>query len=571
MRPRKRLSLMAGRSHAERLASAPHKPLAGFWRTVTAATRRTALEQLVSVLVFGLLPTLTLISLLREPGLGWDFRAFYLGAHAYLSGLSPYPGHSLAALAYKQEFVYPAPIAALFAPFALLPYTLALTVWCAMSVAAIALALWLLGVRDWRCLGALFLTQPVEQSVRLGTLMPILTLLLALLWKYRDRLWTAAALAAIVAVSKLFLFPLFVWLVVTRRVKTAAVGAAVAAGLCALGWLPIVSTLASYPSLLRALAGYEETFSYSLTSLTVGLGVSAANAATLAIAAGAGLLLWAAAARKNDFFAFRLALAASFVMSPIVWGHYYVLLIVPLALRRPRLSALWLAAIWIKPDTLQLRNGTAWVALALVVLGAQLDLALPVGRWWNRLPRARMRQIAAGSAVVGLLAVSSAVAEVGQTGTTALRGARRSAPASGVASIRLDRAGRQLCWRIWTDDFLPQRASITLEGTVEAEKPLIFHTEIWRDGQSQGCARLGRANAQSDRRLQVDSPRYLLILTGPRAPPLTGTVVLPAGRTRPGHGHRISATASRDRSAGAALVSDEQGRRQHGRRGFGEP
>src|SRR5260370_14819539 len=116
------------------------------------ATRRWSVEKLASVLVFGLLPTLIFLSLLRESGLGWDFRAFFLGAHAYLSGLSPYPGHSLAALADKQEFVYPAPMAALFAPFALLPYTLALTVWCAVSVAAIALTLWLLGVRDWRCL-----------------------------------------------------------------------------------------------------------------------------------------------------------------------------------------------------------------------------------------------------------------------------------------------------------------------------------------------------------------------------------------------------------------------------------
>lgn len=522
---------------------APPKGLAGLWHVLTAATRRRHVEQLASVLVFGLLPTLILISHLRESGLGWDFRAFFLGAHAYLSGLSPYPGHSLASLADKQEFVYPAPIAALFVPFAVLPYTLALAVWCAMSVTAIALALWLLGVHDWRCLGALFLTQPVEQSVRLGTLMPMLTLLLALLWKFRDRLWTAAALAAVVAVSKLFLFPLFVWLVVTRRLKTAALGAAIAAGLCALAWLPILSTLASYPSLLRALAGYEETFSYSLTSLMVGLGGSAATATIFAIAVAAGLLSWAAAVRKNDFLAFRLALGASFVMSPIVWGHYYVLLIVPLAVRRPRLSVLWLAAIWIKADTLQLQNGAAWIALALVILGAQLDLVLPVGRWWNRLPRARMRQVAAGSVVAGLLAVSSATAEAGQTGTTVLRAARRSAPASGVASIRLDRAGRQLCWRIWTDDFLPRRASIALEGRVGAEKPLVFHSGVWRDGQSQGCARLGRAYAQAGRGLQVVSPRYLVILTGARASSLTGTVVLATG----------------------------QGRRRHGRRGFGEP
>ena len=81
---------------------------------------------------------------------------------------------------------------------------MALAIWIALSVCSIAAALRLLGVRDWRCLGALFLTHPVEQSVRLGTLMPVLTLLLALLWKYRDRLWTGAGLAAVVVVSKLF-------------------------------------------------------------------------------------------------------------------------------------------------------------------------------------------------------------------------------------------------------------------------------------------------------------------------------------------------------------------------------
>ena len=378
--------------------------------------------QSVSLLVFGLLPILIMVSLLRQPGFGWDFRAFYLGSRHYLLGVSPYPGPSLAALALKQGFVYPAPVAAVFAPLAILPYTVALAIWIALSVCSIAAALRLLGVRDWRCLGALFLTHPVEQSVRLGTLMPVLTLLLALLWRYRDRVWTGAVLAAVLVVSKLFLLPLLAWLVVTRRLKTAVLTAGIAAAICVLGWLPIhLSTIASYPALLRALAGYEQTFSYSLTSLAVGLGVSPTTATVLAVAAAVALLGWAAAARKNDFLAFRLALAASFVLSPIIWGHYYVLPVVPLALTRPRLSALWLAAIWIKPDTLQMRNSALWVAFALLVLFAQLDLAPPLARWWNQQPWPRIRQVAAASAVAGLLASTAAAAEVGQTGTAALR------------------------------------------------------------------------------------------------------------------------------------------------------
>jgi Glycosyltransferase family 87 len=487
--------------------------------------QRKSPRQLASLLVFGLLPTLIMVSLLRERGFGWDFRAFYLGTRDYLSGVSPYPGHSLAALADKQGFVYPAPMAALFAPFALLPYTLAVCVWLALSVAAFAVALRLLGVRDWRCLGALFLTHPVQQSVRLGTLMPVLMLLLALLWKYRERLWTAAALAAVLAVSKLFLFPLLFWLAVTRRLKTAALAAAIAAGICVLGWLPIhLSTIASYPSLLRALAGYEETFSYSLTSFAIGLGVSSATAAALALAAGMGFLVWAAAVRRDEFLAFRLALAASFVLTPIVWGHYYVLLVVPLALSRPRLSALWLAAIWIKPDTLQMHNSAAWVALALLVMLGQLDLASPVSRWWNGQPRPRMRQVVAVSAVGGLLVASAAAAEVGQTGTAALRPASKRAPASGVVSIRIDRAQRQFCWRIWTQDLPARRATITLESTVVTERPLIVYTGIGRDGQSQGCARLNQASTHLAQRLAARSRSYRLRVVVADVASVTGTV-----------------------------------------------
>ena len=501
-----------------------------------AALRGGWLAQSASLLVFGLLPILLMVSLLRQQGFGWDFRAFYLGAQAYLHGVSPYPSQSLAALASKQGFVYPAPMAALFAPFAVLPYTLALAAWVALSVGAIAAALWLVGVRDWRCLGALFLTHPVEQSVRLGTLMPILTLLLALLWKYRERVWTAGVLAAVLAVSKVFLFPLILWLVVTRRVKTAALAIAIAASVCVLGWLPIhLASISSYPGLLRALAGFEQTFSYSLTSLAVGMGVSAATAGLLAVAAAAGLLAWAAWARNNDLLAFRLALAASFVLSPIIWGHYYVLLVVPLALSRPRLSPLWLAAIWIKPDTLQMRDSTVWVALALLVLFMQLDLAPLLSRRWSRQPWPRMRQAIAVAGLAGILASTAVAAEAGQTGTTALHPASRTAQASGVASIRLDRSTRQLCWRIWTDDFPPTRAALTIRTLAAAAtaKPLTGYTGIGSDGQSQGCARLNRNHPALARALPVRANRYLLSLTAPNGAFLTGDLQLANPSLRP--------------------------------------
>jgi hypothetical protein len=182
-------------------------------------------SRLAAVVLFGGLPVLLMVGVLQQRGLGWDFRAFYVAGRDYLAGVSPYPGHSLTAIANKQAFVYPAPVAALFVPFALLPYTLALALWLVGSVVAIGVALWLLGVRDWRCFGALMLTRPAEQAVRLGTLMPALVLLLAVVWRYRQREWLMAASAGLLALSKLFLFPVLIWLAATRHLRAAVAGA----------------------------------------------------------------------------------------------------------------------------------------------------------------------------------------------------------------------------------------------------------------------------------------------------------------------------------------------------------
>jgi hypothetical protein len=45
--------------------------------------------------------------------------------------------------------------------------------------------------------------------------------------------------------------------------------------------------------------------------------------------------------RDRDVAVLTLALAAGLAASPIVWVHYFLLLLVPLVLTRPRLSPLW--------------------------------------------------------------------------------------------------------------------------------------------------------------------------------------------------------------------------------------
>ena len=48
---------------------------------------------------------------------------------------------------------------------------------------------------------------------------------------------------------------------------------------------------------------------------------------------------------------FTCAVAATLALSPIVWLHYLVVLLVPMSILRPRFSALWLLPVllWISP------------------------------------------------------------------------------------------------------------------------------------------------------------------------------------------------------------------------------
>jgi hypothetical protein len=78
------------------------------------------------------------------------------------------------------------------------------------------------------------------------------------------------------------------------------------------------------------------------------------SAGRLLMAIGGGALLLTAillGRRGDDRRAFTCAIAAALVLTPVVWMHYLALLAVPLALARPRFSAVWLLPIvlWVCP------------------------------------------------------------------------------------------------------------------------------------------------------------------------------------------------------------------------------
>src|SRR4051794_23451889 len=168
-----------------------------------------------------------------------DWEIFRSAALAVTHGRSPYTVVDPAALAHNDKFVYPPITALLIAPLAVLPDLAGRVLVLLLTLACVPLALRLLGVRDWRCYGLALLTAPVLDSVSLGALSPLLLVGVAASWRYRDRQHLAAASTAATAVAKLFAWPLVVWLVATRRVRTAVAAAALAFVLLVAGWAAI--------------------------------------------------------------------------------------------------------------------------------------------------------------------------------------------------------------------------------------------------------------------------------------------------------------------------------------------
>jgi hypothetical protein len=380
---------------------------------------RTAARRLVPIVVFGIVP-LAAVCLLLASSLEtssrlafWDFHALWNAGHDVLHGRDPYPPASRDVLAGEQAFVYPAPAAVAAVPFALLPFRASGVAFEVLSVAALLLALRIAGVRDWRCFGLAFLYRPVLHALSLGAVSPFLALGLAIAWRWRDRRWVAAGAVAALILLKVFLWPLVLWLAFTRRLMTAALAVAFTAGVSLAGWSVVgFAGLRAYPHVLGLLSKILEGKSYSLVALGLSLGAGATAARALAALVGLAclaLVAWHGRKTGADAWTFTAAIAAALALSPIVWLHYFVLLLVPLAIVSPRLGPLWA------------------LPLAFWAIGGQsTDPA--IWRGWSISPNLSPTPV--GSLGLIVYGVGAAAVTLGAVGYTARRAARARAPVS---------------------------------------------------------------------------------------------------------------------------------------------
>ena len=206
----------------------------------------------------------------------------------------------------------------------------------------------ILGVRDWRCYGLALMWPPVVSAIQTGSLTILLALGAALVWRSRDRLVSTCLSTGMTVAVKLILWPLLVWLVSTRRVAAAA-GSALTAAALALGSWTIIGFAGPtyYPVLLHRLRELVEPDSYTLYVLALDAGASPSLARAVWLAAGVSLLVSVALVGRegDERTAFVLAITAALACSPIVWLHYFTILLVAVAVAQPRLGAAWFAPL----------------------------------------------------------------------------------------------------------------------------------------------------------------------------------------------------------------------------------
>lgn len=292
-----------------------------------------------------------------SPSFAIDFRSVTPEIRGLAHGTNPYV---TAGMQERGHFLWSVLAGWLLAPFAWMPYGWAAVT--ALGLVAIPVTARLLGVRDWRVWALAAAWPATVNGAQTANITMLVAVLVALGWWDRVRarcgLWVGLAVAV-----KLFAWPTLVWLAATRRWRAFWVASGIqAAGL--LLTVPYVS-LADFARYEREADRVFSDEAITLSALLHGLGVPGARA--LAVAAGLALLWWG----RRDL---GWCVVAALALSPIVWLHYFQLLILPLSLWS---APLW---VWLLPFGLGVApgsgNGGAWhTAVALAVVAATVVAA----------------------------------------------------------------------------------------------------------------------------------------------------------------------------------------------------
>jgi len=269
--------------------------------------------------------------------LGYDFHAYANAADRLLHGQPLYDPTINVAGGFA-IYLYPPPFVLLVLPFALLPDPIAAITWIGAMAGAFLLGAALLPVRRevrWAVVLLGGLSWPLAYSLKLGQVGPLLFLLFAAGWRWLDRPGPLGAVIALGTIVKVQPAILLAWAGLTRRWRAIgfALGALLVAGLLAT-LVTGLTTWSDYVELLRRVSGPVTTpHNFTPGAIAFQLGASEALASAIQLAATVAVLAIVAwtGLRSPAAVSYLVAVTASQLLSPLLWDHYAMLLLLPVA------------------------------------------------------------------------------------------------------------------------------------------------------------------------------------------------------------------------------------------------
>lgn len=310
-----------------------------------------------------LVPIVTVGAILAVAGktLGYDY-LMYDGAARRLMDGGPLYDLLFSAPGPNGLFDYPPTFVLAVLPFAaaLAPHAASLA-WIAMLNVAFVVGVAVLPVRRetrWALILLAGLSWPYLYAVKLGQLGPLLFLLYAVAWRWADRPSGAGVAAALGTATKLQPLLLFGWALATRRFRAVAVGLGVL--MAGIVLAAFVAGPGAWPDWIRLISRVGSNALMAPQVLSIGaiayragvpLSIATLIQWTSAVTVGAvALIAWV---RYPASVAIVVTAVASVLVSPIVWPHYAVIVLLPVALLLER-RAWWAVALpivtWLPVD-----------------------------------------------------------------------------------------------------------------------------------------------------------------------------------------------------------------------------
>jgi Glycosyltransferase family 87 len=308
----------------------------------------------------------------NPPTLGFDYLSYDSAVRRFLAGGILYD-QSFTVTGGFGLFYYPPPFVLLAIPLTILPPAAAAWAFTAILLATFFLAVAILPVAlrvRWTILLLGGLSWPLIYAIKLGQVGPILLLLFVIGWRWMDKPWRLGTATAIGIAIKIQPALVLGWALLTGRRR------AVIAGLAVFAVLALAATLIAGPTswvdqatLLARLSkpiATPNNYTPGRIAFEAGFSEAAAWAVQLANWAFVAVVVVYAIFRATPVASYLAVVVASQLISPILWDHYALMLLIPVA---------WLV-----------ERGNWWAVLiplttSVLIFGITPHVAYPLAYW----------------------------------------------------------------------------------------------------------------------------------------------------------------------------------------------